>query len=164
MNLYSQALEMILSPSSPEESDLQSEKFLEVYEDATDLYGLIHYRFIHSSRGLALMRDKFLSGRFGTCPRVLCERQHVFPIGTSEELRKSRVKVYCPRCEDVYIPKQKYSDVDGAFFGCSFPHVLLDTYPECVPSPPKTVYIPKIYGFKVYAKKGSKYNQMKETS
>ena len=153
---------MILSSSSPEESDLQTEKFLEIYEDATDLYSLIHYRFIHSPRGLGIMREKYLSGRFGTCPRLMCERHNVLPLGTSEELRKSRVKVYCPRCEDVYIPKQKYSDVDGAFFGCSFPHVLLSIYSECVPTPPKTVYIPKIYGFKVYGKKGSKYTDSKE--
>ena len=43
----------------------------------------------------------------------------------SEELRTSRVKIYCPRCEDVYIPKKKCQDVDGAYFGCSFPHVLI---------------------------------------
>ena len=43
----------------------------------------------------------------------------------SEELRTSRVKVYCPKCEDVYIPKKKCPDVDGAYFGCSFPHILL---------------------------------------
>ena len=55
----------------------------------------------------------------------------------SEELRTSRVKVilssvigkikkvYCPKCEDVYIPKKKCADVDGAYFGCSFPHILL---------------------------------------
>lgn len=81
------------------------------------------------------MREKFLLGKFGVCPRVLCERQAVLPIGMSEELRTSRVKVkinnickikvYCPRCEEVYIPKKKCTDVDGAYFGCSFPHILL---------------------------------------
>jgi len=71
------------------------------------------------------MREKFLLGKFGVCPRVLCERQAVLPIGMSEDLRTSRVKVYCPRCEDVYIPKKKCTDVDGAYFGCSFPHILL---------------------------------------
>jgi len=39
------------------------------------------------------MREKFLLGKFGVCPRVLCERQAVLPIGMSEELRTSRVKV-----------------------------------------------------------------------
>ena len=71
------------------------------------------------------MREKYLAGRFGVCPRVLCERQNVIPVGLSEELRTSRVKVFCPRCEDVYVPKRKCVDVDGAYFGCSFPHILL---------------------------------------
>lgn len=58
-----------------------------------DLYGLIHGRFILSPRGLAMMREKFLLGTFGSCQRVLCERQLVLPIGLSEELSTSRVKV-----------------------------------------------------------------------
>jgi hypothetical protein len=58
-----------------------------------DLYGLIHARFILSPRGLAMMREKYLLGTFGTCQRVLCERQLVLPIGLSEELSTSRVKV-----------------------------------------------------------------------
>ena len=40
-----------------------------------------------------MMREKFLLGKFGVCPRVLCERQAILPIGMSEELRTSRVKV-----------------------------------------------------------------------
>jgi casein kinase II subunit beta len=75
----------------------------------------------------------------------------------SEELRTSRVKVFCPRCEDVYIPKKKCPDVDGAYFGCSFPHIFLQTFPDLYPKPPGTVYIPRIFGFKIYQKKGSKY-------
>jgi len=59
-----------------------------------DLYGLIHARFILSPRGLALMREKYMLGTFGTCQRVLCERQFVLPIGLSEELSTSRVKVF----------------------------------------------------------------------
>lgn len=71
------------------------------------------------------MREKYLSGKFGTCPRVLCERQNNLPVGMSEELRTSRVKVFCPRCEEIYIPKKKCPDVDGAYFGCSFPSIFL---------------------------------------
>ena len=72
--------------------------FLEVYQAAMDLYGLIHARFILSPRGLAMMREKFLLGAFGMCQRILCDRQVVLPIGLSEELSTSRVKVFCPRC------------------------------------------------------------------
>ena len=48
--------------------------FLEVYQAAMDLYGLIHARFILSPRGLAMMREKFLLGAFGMCQRILCDR------------------------------------------------------------------------------------------
>ncbi len=71
------------------------------------------------------MKEKFVSGKFGACPRVLCERSNVLPLGMSEDLRTSRVKVYCPKCEEVYIPKKKCPDVDGAYFGCSFPNIFL---------------------------------------
>lgn len=156
---YNEALNMILDPDSPEDEDLEDQRFLDIYQEAMDLYGLIHARFIISPKGLAVMREKFLNGVFGVCPRVLCSGQYVLPIGISENLRHSRVKVYCPKCEDVYIPKKKCSDVDGAYFGCSFPHILLQTYPDLVPKEKKVLYVPRIFGFKLYKKKGSKYHE-----
>ena len=71
------------------------------------------------------MREKYLSGKFGTCPRVLCEKQNVIPVGISEDVKLARVKIYCPRCKDIYTPKKKFADVDGAYFGTSFPQLLL---------------------------------------
>merc|ERR1719357_1635531 len=96
------------------------------------------------------MRDKYLKGVFGTCPRALCEHQHVLPIGTSDEPRPSQgmhgahassrsrgaanlVKSFCPKCEQVYTPKSKHRDIDGAYFGTSFPQVFLQTYPSMAP-------------------------------
>ena len=55
----------------------------------------------------------------------MCEKQNVLPIGISEDLKIARVKVYCPRCKDIYSPKKKSADADGAFFGTSFPFLLL---------------------------------------
>ena len=103
--LTREAMQMILRCDSPDSEDLNDPHFLEIYQSAMDLYGVIHARFILSPHGLAKMREKFMQGAFGTCPRVLCERQHVLPIGVSEELSTSRVKVYCPRCHDVYLPR-----------------------------------------------------------
>lgn len=71
------------------------------------------------------MREKYLAGKFGNCPRVLCEKQNVIPIGISEDSKIARVKIYCPRCKDIYTPKKKPADVDGSYFGTSFPHLLL---------------------------------------
>jgi casein kinase II subunit beta len=64
-----------------------------------------------------MVKEKYAQSLYGTCPRVLCERQNVLPIGLSEELSNSRVKVYCPKCQDVYVPKGKSLDIDGAYFG-----------------------------------------------
>jgi casein kinase II subunit beta len=44
---------------------------------------LIHSRFIATPEGLSVMREKYLAGKFGTCPRVLCEKQNVIPLGIS---------------------------------------------------------------------------------
>ena len=70
----------------------------------------------------------------------------------------SRFKVYCPRCEEVYIPKFRSVNIDGAFFGTTFPHHFLKHQKQAVILPPKIYhYEPKIYGFKVQGKRGSKY-------
>jgi casein kinase II subunit beta len=97
---------------------------MESVQQAKELYGLIHARFITSGKGLALMRQKYLNSVFGNCPRILCDKQNLLPIGLSEELKYSRVKVFCPNCEEVYKPRQKCSEIDGAYFGSSFPQIF----------------------------------------
>ena len=53
-------------------------------------------------------------------------------------------------CEDCYNPKSKYHDsIDGAFFGTTFPHLLLMTYPQIRPTIPAEPYVPRVYGFKL---------------
>ncbi len=90
-----------------------------------EVYGLIHAKFILTSKGLAYVREKYLNGIYGHCPRILCDKQVLLPIGLSENLKYSRVKVFCPKCEEVYKPRQKCSEMDGAFFGVSFPQYFL---------------------------------------
>lgn len=153
---------MILDPDCPDDDELEDERFLDLYQEAIDLYGLIHARYILTPKGLAMMREKFMASSFGTCPRVLCSGQPVLPIGMSENLKYSRVKVFCPKCEDVYVPKKRCNDVDGAYFGCSFPHIFLQSYSDLVPKEGPNTYIPRIYGFKIYKKKGSKYFEQKK--
>jgi casein kinase II subunit beta len=106
---------------------------MNLYQEAIDLYGMIHARFIITQRGLDYMQQKFVNGVFGSCPRVLCQGQYVLPVGMSDSLRKSRVKVFCPLCEEVYSPKSKCKDIDGGYFGTSFPHVFLQNRPEASP-------------------------------
>jgi len=150
---YDQALEMILSTEVPDEDDLADTEFLEIYRDATDLYGLIHARYIVSPRGLQVMREKYLKGTFGTCPRVLCDRQHVLPIGTTEEPRNAQLRIFCPKCEQVYLPKTKYQELDGAYFSTSFPQIFLQSFPSLVPLEFTRAFVPRVFGFKLHKQK-----------
>ena len=50
-----------------------------------DLYGLIHQRYILTKKGLLKMRVKYHYSMFGICPRLLCDKQEVVPIGLDEE-------------------------------------------------------------------------------
>lgn len=102
------------------------------------------------------MYQKYISGAFGTCPRVLCDKQLLLPVGTSDEAKTSRVKVYCPRCREAYIPRDKDVNIDGSFFGTSFPHAFLAHYEAMVQVKEPEVFVPKLFGFKICGKPGSK--------
>jgi len=146
---YEYALDMILDVE-PEEpfNDEQQEA---VASAAEMLYGLIHARFILTVRGLSHMLEKFNAVDFGRCPRVFCQGQPVLPVGQSDIPRTNTIKLFCPRCQDIYYPRySRHCNTDGAYFGTSFPHLLLATYPEIVPSKPLASYVPKIYGFKIH--------------
>lgn len=122
------------------------------------LYGLVHARFILTSRGMAAMREKFKNADFGRCPRVFCQGQPVLPCGQSDLLRQNTVKIFCPKCGDLYYPKSKYTGLhmDGAYFGTTFSHLFLLTYNDQKPERNEQVYTPRIYGFKIYGGTGSK--------
>ena len=46
-------LRMILSNQQPNDEDLKDEAFLELNQESSDLYSMMHARFILTSRGLA---------------------------------------------------------------------------------------------------------------
>ena len=161
---FNEALQVILSPEIPEEDeDSETRRFGELYHEAVELYGLLHSRYLETSRGMALIREKHLNGVFGTCPRVLCGEQKVFPLGLSEKLKHSKVKIFCPACEEIYVPSKKYQDVDGAFFGTSLPHVFLKIFPE-LHCDKKIEYVPRLNGFRLFNHKGSKFSRQIEAT
>ncbi len=87
----------------------------------------------------------------GRCPRVHCDGQPCLPVGLSDVPRQSTVKIFCPKCEDVYYPRSRYQgQVDGAFFGTTFPHLFLLTYSSLRPPKPTVQYVPKVFGFKIH--------------
>lgn len=112
---------------------------------------------MYSFVGLAKVYRAYLKNGYGFCMRALCDRQPVVPVGLSDKLHSGRVKVFCPRCEEVYIPMQKFN-LDGAHFGPSLPHMFFAFYKQSITFPPKMLlYEPKISGFRIAGKRGSKY-------
>ena len=115
------------------------------------------YRYIVTARGLNAMLEKFKNCNFGRCPRVFCEGQPCLAVGTSDIPGHSTVKIFCPKCEDIYYPRSEYQcSIDGAYFGTSFPHLLMMTYPQFRPIQSSETYVPRVFGFKLHA---SAYNR-----
>ncbi|XP_004300308.1 PREDICTED: casein kinase II subunit beta-like isoform 3 [Fragaria vesca subsp. vesca] len=105
---YDYALDLILDVESSH-GDMFTEEQNELIESAAEmLYGLIHVRYILTSKGMAAMLDKYKNYDFGRCPRVYCCGQPCLPVGQSDIPRSSTVKIYCPKCEDIYYPRSKY--------------------------------------------------------
>ncbi|KAL0380041.1 UNVERIFIED_CONTAM: Casein kinase II subunit beta-1 [Sesamum angustifolium] len=147
--------------------DMFTEEQNELVESAAEmLYGLIHVRYILTSKGMAAMLEKYKNYDFGRCPRVYCCGQPCLPVGQSDIPRSSTVKIYCPKCEDIYYPRSKYQgrccmlyfgmisltskDIDGAYFGTTFPHLFLMTYGHLKPQKPTQSYVPRVFGFKMH--------------
>ncbi|XP_010413583.1 PREDICTED: casein kinase II subunit beta-3-like isoform X2 [Camelina sativa] len=147
---YDYALDLILDVESSN-SEMFTEEQNEMVESAAEmLYGLIHVRYILTTKGMAAMTDKYKNCDFGRCPRVFCCGQSCLPVGQSDIPRSSTVKIYCPKCEDISYPRSKFQDIDGAYFGTTFPHLFLMTYGNLKPQKPTQNYVPKIFGFKVH--------------
>ncbi|XP_054825685.1 casein kinase II subunit beta-1-like [Prosopis cineraria] len=148
---YDYALDLILDVESSH-GDMFTEEQNKLIESAAEmLYGLIHARYVLTNKGMAAMMEKYKNYDFGRCPRVHCSGQPCLPVGQSDIPRSSTVKIYCPRCEDIYYPRSKYQgNVDGAYFGTTFPHLFLMTYGHLKPPKPLQSYVQRVFGFKVH--------------
>ncbi|EDK38588.2 hypothetical protein PGUG_02686 [Meyerozyma guilliermondii ATCC 6260] len=129
--------------------------------NARVLYGLIHARYILTTRGLNKMFEKYRNGDFGYCPRVHCQLHPLLPVGLHDSPRVSSVKLYCSKCEDLYNPKSgRHSVIDGAYFGSSFPAMFLQNFSQAIPTHSAEMYTPKVFGFKLH--EYSKLNRWRE--
>ncbi|EQC39998.1 casein kinase II subunit beta [Saprolegnia diclina VS20] len=148
---YDYAMDMILDVETPHEDSLTDIQQEMVESAAEMLYGLIHARYIVTTRGMAAMLEKYQNVDFGRCHRVHCQGQPVLPVGQSDVPRHTTVNIFCPRCRDIFFPKsQRQGNQDGSYFGTTFPHLFLLTHPSIVPSPPSQAYVPRIFGYKIH--------------
>jgi len=146
---YDHALDMILDI---EPSEVLSDEQQEMVEnDAENLFGLVHARYILTSRGLHAMLEKYRQCHFGRCPRLLCRGQATLPVGISDTTNTESVKLYCPKCEDVYNCRStRHENIDGAYFGTTFPHLFFLTFPELKVPKTTDTYVPRVFGFRVH--------------
>eukprot|EP00771_Trimastix_marina_P002590 gnl/Trimastix_PCT/373.p2 GENE.gnl/Trimastix_PCT/373~~gnl/Trimastix_PCT/373.p2 ORF type:complete len:243 (-),score=25.60 gnl/Trimastix_PCT/373:6-734(-) len=149
---YDYALDLILDVEDSELDNFSDSQRDLIQHSAEQLYGLIHARYVITPRGLEAMQVKFSRGHFGICPRTLCNETPLLPVGQHDVMRRSSVKLYCPCCNDIYNPhSRRYQALDGAFFGTTFPHLFLQTFPDLAPKKTHpSSYIPKIFGFRLY--------------
>lgn len=143
---YPSALDIIL-----DESDA-----MDMEDNAKELYGLVHARYIITTKGLEAMRHRYEDGAFGVCPRAMCNNQKVVPVGLYDEVKRAPVKLFCPRCMDVYASPLEASypaDMpDGAHFGTTFAHLFFLQYPELDPGFARPCYVPRVFGYRVRGK------------
>ena len=58
--------------------------------------------------------EKYEAGIFGSCPRVYCMGCNVVPCGRSDLPGLETVKLFCPNCNDIYVPaSSRFQGVDG---------------------------------------------------
>jgi len=145
---YELALDTILDYDIDFDKVLPSEDAVEAA--AESLYGLIHARYIITARGMRDMARKYNKAMFGRCHRVSCQGQRVLPVGQSDIPRLTTVNVFCPRCKQIYFPKsRRQGNIDGAFFGTTFAHLYVMTFPEPPPEEVMPPYEPRVFGFRI---------------
>ncbi|XP_017070121.2 suppressor-of-stellate-like protein [Drosophila eugracilis] len=146
LEYFSQTLDLVLDP----EFDHQGWDNGVDTTDAEQLYGMIHARYILTARGVEDMCLKYERGDFGVCPRVFCKGQRTLPVGLSDQWTQSHVKIYCPRCHDIYQPRSRCALLDGAMFGTGFPHMFFMQLPNMKPQPPTEKYVARLFGFQLH--------------
>uniref|UniRef100_A0A060TJ45 Casein kinase II subunit beta n=1 Tax=Blastobotrys adeninivorans TaxID=409370 RepID=A0A060TJ45_BLAAD len=148
---YREALELI-SDLEPSEQ-VKVPNIPQIEQSAELLYGLIHARFILSRPGLQIMAQKYECLHFGVCPRYNCDQTGLLPMGRHDLPGYETVRLYCPCCTDIYHPpNSRYLNIDGAFFGTSFPGLFLQTFPDIEQRAARKrakQFELKIYGFKI---------------
>lgn len=146
---YENALNLILDCEDDDDVDIDSISAVEAA--AVKLYGLIHARYLLTTRGQQALLAKFKTGVYGTCPHEVCDqfKQKMLPVG-SDLSSQSPTRAYCPCCNELYYPRNpKMELIDGAHFGSSASLILCMTNPQLAYSfQVNPGYEVKLFGFR----------------
>ena len=78
-------------------------------------FHLVHHRGRNDELKCS-QAEKYEAGVFGSCPRVYCMGCNVVPCGRSDLPGLETVKLFCPNCNDIYVPaSSRFQGVDGVF-------------------------------------------------
>lgn len=103
------------------------------------MFTCLLWRSIHASNWYIL---KFIKKRFRFHQDELVNV--ILFSGLSDIPGEAMVKIYCPKCIDVYNPKSsRHHHTDGAYFGTGFPHMLFMVHPEYRPKRPTNQFVPR---------------------
>ena len=159
---YEQALNLITDCEDDEE-DPESSEGLE--QASIQLYGLIHARYLLTTKGQAALLVKYNQGLYGLCPNVGCQYavkpQGVLPIG-SDLPDQGPTRVFCPKCCEMYVAKSSRLDsIDGSHFGSGACHVLVMNNPNLITEMGRNGVVPRnyephIFGFKQHFSKNQR--------
>ena len=123
----------------------------EIRAHAEHLYGLIHARFLLTNPGLRAMQRRYTGANsYEACPRTACRGTICLPYGEHEEPNHSRLRMFCPRCREVYFPRDRIcSQIDGAYFGPSYILLFLQFYSDIGAPDPEPPLELRLFGFRV---------------
>lgn len=128
---------------------IQDQKPSKNFEAETNLYLLIHQRYIFTKNGADNVLDRVLSKEYGTCPKYGCKNAPLIPIGLSNQIGKSKTMGYCYNCNNLFEPRGSLRKLDGSAWGTGFAHFLVLTYPYHFEKKPIKEYVPKLFGFQI---------------
>ena len=150
------AIELISDRHNQSWSRMSEDHITTVHQQALRIYGLLHARWICQPRGMAQMKDKYEKAVFGRCPRFSCKGTKVIPMGQTLHMRRHSVKMYCPKCADIYRPPPEFT-LDGAHFGPAFPHMFLSEYEQFDKTKEFVPFEIKAFGFKIHRSKQARF-------
>lgn len=156
---YESALETIRG-SAPSEEEFQDQYYKKIHEECVVLYGLVHARYILTTKGLQSVREKYVNRVYGSCPRVACHGTACLPTGVSDKPNVGTLRVFCPQCRQTYVPRgRQNARMDGAFFGPYLPAMFLMSYqvPQFHNFSKVQPYEAKVFGFRLHDDGSQRY-------